>query len=192
MEVINGFVARVYTRKDIDELGYEVENVGGDTGQLVEWEVKYFIRRFPKHLAATTSVNYLFSPNFKYQLDYLYDESVFVIRECETQDIFLKISKDMIRTESSISEASGREAVAIYASRINFVDDDHIKIINENQLECIFKIIPDDNGNYIELRSSVHIDNLAANTKSLDCPHLDLDPALLNNDYTLARLIRKN
>ena len=132
MEVINGFVARVYQRHDIDDLGYKTENEGGDKGQLVEWEVKYFIRRFPTHLAATTSVNYLFSPNFKYQLDYIYDESIFVIRETETQDIFLKISQDMVRTESSISDASGREAVAIYASRINFVDDEHIKIINEN------------------------------------------------------------
>ena len=88
----------------------------------------------------------------------------------------------MIRTESSISEATGRVAVAIYASRINFIDDEHIKVINENQLECIFKIIPDEKGNYIELKSAVHIDNLAANTNSLDCPHLDLDPAFLNND----------
>ena len=92
MEVINGFVARVYERYDIDDLGYEVDNEGGDKGQLVEWKVKYYIRRFPKHLAETTSVNYLFSPNFKYQLDYLYDESVFVIRETESQEIFLRIS----------------------------------------------------------------------------------------------------
>ena len=32
MEVINGFVARVYERYDIDDLGYEKVNEGGDKG----------------------------------------------------------------------------------------------------------------------------------------------------------------
>ena len=32
MEVINGFVARVYQRHDIDDLGYKTENEGGDKG----------------------------------------------------------------------------------------------------------------------------------------------------------------
>ena len=38
----------------------------------------------------------------------------------------------MIKVQSETSEASGREQVAIYASRINFIDEDHIKVINEN------------------------------------------------------------
>ena len=107
----------------------------------------------------------------------------------------------MIKVQSETSEASGREQVAIYASRINFIDEDHIKVINENQLECIFKIQPHDEQKVIlddeeegslVLKSTVHIDNLATNAKSLDCPHLELDPAFLNNDQTIARLIRKN
>ena len=56
-------------------------------------------------------------------------------------------------------------------------------MINENQLECIFKIIEDEkDGNHIELKSAVHIDNMASNTKTLDCNHLELDPAVLQND----------
>ena len=67
MEVINGFVAEVYERVDIDELGHE-ENVQltKDKGQNVKWVSKYKIRRFPTKLAQQTSFNYLFSPNFRY------------------------------------------------------------------------------------------------------------------------------
>ena len=74
MEVINGFVATVYERFNIDDNGNEYR-LNGDEGQKVKWEPKYIIRRFPKHLADITSVNYLFSPNFTFQLDYNYAEA---------------------------------------------------------------------------------------------------------------------
>ena len=73
MEVINGFVAEVFYRVNIDEYGDElVDKQTHDKGQTVKWVSKYKIRRFPTVLSKLTSYNYLFSPNFTYQLDFLY------------------------------------------------------------------------------------------------------------------------
>ena len=183
MEVINGFVATVYERQNIEE-----------AGQKIEWESKYIIRRFPKHLASNTSVNYLFSPNFTYQLDYIYSEAKFVIRKTETQEIVFHIPNDLINLKKSNTEGGGRMGVAIYASRINFVSEDMIKIINDNQLECLFKIEAPTDGTKgtLVLKSAVKMDNIASNFTTLDGPHLTLDPKVLNVDQTFERLIRNN
>ena len=80
MEVINHFVATVYYRVDESEPG-----ATGHDAKRVKWEPKFKIRRFPTILAQLTSYNYLFSPNFKWQIDFEYAENQFVIRHTEDQ-----------------------------------------------------------------------------------------------------------
>jgi hypothetical protein len=53
---------------------------GGTAGSLITWQLKKRIMRFPMDLASVTFVNYLFSPNFQYYLDFNKKEKVFVIK----------------------------------------------------------------------------------------------------------------
>ena len=74
MEVVNNFVATVYYRVNIDKQGRSIGNQDPDTlyedssdhGQQVKWQVEYRIKKFPTKLSESTSVPYLFSPNFTY------------------------------------------------------------------------------------------------------------------------------
>ena len=58
----------------------------------------YTIKRFPKSFFDKCSVPYLYSPNFKYVLDFDYDKSQFVIKVTKTGLIHLKIPADLIKT----------------------------------------------------------------------------------------------
>ena len=81
MEVINNFVAIVYYRVNVDDKlrsiyhkdhENDVQFEDEDNGQLVKWKVDFRIRRFPRSLMKNTSVPYIFSPNFNYQLDFIF------------------------------------------------------------------------------------------------------------------------
>ena len=97
MEVINHFIAEVYERVDLDGSGAPIESQESvDRGQKVRWVSKYKIRTFPMWLSKLTSQNYLFSPNFKYQLDFIYERSSFCIRITETQELAYEIPSDLL------------------------------------------------------------------------------------------------
>ena len=103
MEVINNLAATVYTRVNIDSEGKAVHDRfasdrDADTGQQVKWKLAYRINKFPAQLAETTSVPYLFSPNFKYQFDVNVRAKQFMIIETETQFVYMKIPRDLITT----------------------------------------------------------------------------------------------
>ena len=86
MEVINdkfGIVyRRTYSSKDgsqdrdkvkLEEDQSEEESADDDEsnfGKEIYWHLKYKITRWPSNLANRTSVPFMFSPNFKYQLDF--------------------------------------------------------------------------------------------------------------------------
>ena len=119
MEVINNFIATVYERIDITEDGRTLHMSTGDPfthshqpnktqqhnsdsddhGQMVKWKLKFRIQRFPTSLACKTSVPYLFSPNFTYQLDFNYRIKAFCIKEAETQYLYMWIPSDLINTQ---------------------------------------------------------------------------------------------
>ena len=85
MEVINNFIGTVYKRVDIDDEGKDMPSMRiDDEGQIVRWKIEYNIKRFPKSLVDKTSVPYLFSPNFKYQLDFNYQAKQFLILVTKT------------------------------------------------------------------------------------------------------------
>ena len=74
MEVINNMIGTVYYRVDLDEHNCEVEDsIGAEPrGQSVRWIPKFRLKQFPTNLFSLTSVPYLFSPNFRFQLDFYY------------------------------------------------------------------------------------------------------------------------
>ena len=73
MEVVNNQFANVYTRCNVDDKGKTITEVSlEDCGQQVKWKVAYRIKRYARTLAGKTSVPYIFSPNFTFQLDFNY------------------------------------------------------------------------------------------------------------------------
>ena len=106
MEVINNFIGTVYFRIDLDKNGKEIEGTDGAEarGQTVRWRPKFRLKQFPTALFKLTSVPFLFSPNFKYQLDYNYRKEEFIIRETEGQFLYLKIPKDFLTTSWNVYE----------------------------------------------------------------------------------------
>ena len=69
MEVVNNLIGTVYERCNLDTNGIEVPGSEAE-GQNVSWKIKYRIKQFPEDLSTLTSVPYLFSPNFRFHLDF--------------------------------------------------------------------------------------------------------------------------
>jgi hypothetical protein len=65
-------------------------------------------------------------------------------------------------------------------SRIRWVDDNKLRILNLGNLDCIFEIVdnskegkkPDQSNRYLKLISAVKVDNLYENRTKLDSPHM--------------------
>ena len=78
MEVFNDSFAIIYEReifkkKDSTKFCSEKSYCAvDDCGQEVQWKVESRIMRFPTMLCTETSVPYMFSPDFTYQLDFSY------------------------------------------------------------------------------------------------------------------------
>ena len=166
MEVINNFVATVYHRYNLTDSNEIIEgSIGAEPeGQAIRWKPKYRIKRFPTTLGSMTSVPYLFSPNFKYLLDFSYSDEEFMIRETEGLLLYVRIPKDFITTRWH--GRGGWKAIKIIASRFRWVTERVFRFINESNLDCLIEICttdPDDldiNCRYFKLLSSVKVDNL--------------------------------
>lgn len=111
LEVVNGFIGTVYERVNLDSNGsIEANTKGAEAiGQCVRWKVKYRIKQFPQALSTLTSVPYLFSPNFTYQLDFHLREEYFMIRETDTRRLYFKIPKDFL--PMTFGEIKGIDAI---------------------------------------------------------------------------------
>ena len=82
MEVISNRFAVIYYRKNVvfekdhadnyEEIKRQrnLQDLNEDKGQLAKWYVLHKIARWPADLSENTSVPYMFSQNFKYQLDF--------------------------------------------------------------------------------------------------------------------------
>ena len=207
MEVVNNFIATIFYRVNIDDTGKSIRStdqdkaklfkkIEEDNGQQVKWKVDFRIKRFPKSLTQATSVPYLFSPNFKYQLEFLYRSRQFIIRETRTQYVYLYIRKDLIKTD--LSYLKGEQAIKLIVSRFKWESESRIRIINESNMDCMFAICstdPEDknvNARYLKLISAVKIDNEFENIYQLSSPHMIDDAVCLETRNVLERLIRIN
>ena len=110
-------------------------------------------------------------------LDFIVVRKIFVIIELKTNDIICEIPNDLL--ELNIEGLKSFDAIKILSSRICFIDDKTIKIINNQNLDCILKIVknPDyekqagELKNKIILQSAVKLDNLFTNKTKLDHNH---------------------
>jgi hypothetical protein len=182
METLNNFVCTIYTRK-----------VEKDRGQFVEWVVKQNINQFPKLLSEITFFPYMFSPSFRLQLDFSYLTNQFVIKDVEKQEIYLRIPSDLISLKDD--KVKGENAIKLLASKMRFLAEDKIRILNHNNIDTVFQIVipelDDDSADnrYLKLLSAVKVDNQFLNKKKLDFPHLYCDGNSLESRDVLERLI---
>ena len=112
-----------------------------DSGQQVKWKIEHRINRFPRNLVENTSVPYLFSPNFEYQLDFNVSKRQFVIIAMKTQFLYMEIPKDLLST--SWKNSSNLESLKIICSRFLWISDRKFRIVNQANLDCIFEICDD-------------------------------------------------
>ena len=133
----------------------------------MKWKIDFRIKRFPRSLAIHTSVPYLFSPNFTYQLDFNYRAKQFCIKVTKTQYVYMYLPGDLVSTSFG-SESEGQKAIQIICSRIKWEDDPNekrLRIVNESNLDCLFEMRNDDPNDehiedrYLKLLSVVKIDN---------------------------------
>ena len=163
---------------------------------MVKWKLKFRIQRFPTSLACKTSVPYLFSPNFTYQLDFNYRAKAFCIKEAETQFLYMYIPSDLINT--SWNQSEGEMAIKIICSRIKWESERVLRIVNESNLDCLFEMRstdPEDkepSSRYLKLLSAVKVDNQHMNMVRLDSNHFLMDKSTLEPRDVLDRLIRMN
>ena len=94
--------------------------------------------------------------------------------------------------------AEGQGAIQIICSRISWVSEKRLRIINESNIECLFDIETSDptdkdiSARYLKLVSSVKIDNGYENMRERNSPHMIMEPLPLEARDVLERLIRMN
>ena len=105
------------------------------------------ISQFPRLLMGNNSSSFLFSPNFDRYIDYTQTEKKFIIRNLnyennqdnsENADT-IPISTDIVSTKD-YSEKPVKECIQFLASRMMFVDDKIIRIINEQGVDILLEI----------------------------------------------------
>ena len=57
----------------------------------IKWKIKKIINDFSTDISEFSYNNYLFSPNFKYYMDFDKSENIFLIRRTDEQTAFVKI-----------------------------------------------------------------------------------------------------
>ena len=183
MEVINNFHCTIYARSD--DIGLD------DRGQFVVWQVQTRVTRFPRMIAEMSSVPFIFSPNFSYQIDFEYNTKQFLIRDTESQDMFLKVPGDLIKM--SFGDVPSRTAaIKIIFSRMRWESERVLRVVNESNMDCLLEIVDGGSGNRrLKLLSAVKVDNLWENHFRLDSRHLLSDRKSLAPRDVLARLIRR-
>ena len=90
MEVVNNRFAIIYRRtfeplnKDGKGEINEEENDEVNEGKEVFWIIKYKITKWPSNLSNRTSAPFMFSSNFKYQIDFDSKRKAILILDTET------------------------------------------------------------------------------------------------------------
>ena len=213
MEVISDKFAIVYRRQFIQEGDEDVaiadseseseegnenedENeVDSSFGGEIKWRLRYKITRWPSNLTDRTSVPFMFSPNFKYQIDFDNKRKAIIILKTKKQKEYYRIPEDMINTEWK--EAKEGEGLPLIFSRMKWVQDskeNRLHLVNQSNIDCIFEIIehkePSKRG--LKLVSVCKIDNLNTDINKPDSPHFFYEPYKLEATHVTERLIRMN
>ena len=104
-----------------------------------------------------------------------------MIKDTQTDKTLIEIPKDLLNTDWN--RISGHAAIKIITSRFSWIDEETFRIVNEANLDCIFKIkkietqvasiVFEQEPQYeLELVSCVKVDNLTLNVNTRDVPHV--------------------
>ena len=175
MEITNDQMATIYYRDQISD----------EPGQIIQWKVLKRIKKLPRLMTKMTSVPFLFSPEFNYQIDFIYMLKIFVIVDLNTEEIVCRIPEDLL--ELKIEGVSEKIAFRILCSKIAFHEEKVLKIINKFDVECFFRM--DLDREHLEatgkrqfklvLLSANKLDNQFTNKTELNCRHETFDKAVL-------------
>ena len=120
----------------------------------------YRIARYPRLISDISSTPFLFSPNFDFMIDYESIRKIFYVKNTKTGIWRCMIPKNILDINKYKESGNG---LRIAASRICFLANDTIRIVNEFELDCIYRIdgLLDDHEKLCELKlvSYVKIDN---------------------------------
>ena len=138
----------------------------------------------------------MFSPNFEYILDFNYKDRLFMIRQTCDASIYLKIPYDLLDT--SYKMTMGELSIKMICSRIRWESEKRLRIVNQNDLDCIFEICttdPEDldiDARYLKLISASKIDNLQVDSGNFNSPHMLCHLENLDGPDVMTRLVRAN
>ena len=87
-------------------------------------------------------VNYLFSPNFTYMLDFSQRLGQFQIKKTETMHVYLSIPNDLLSIE--YDGMQGMASIKMILSRMRWEGEDLLRIVNTSSMDCIFQMATTD------------------------------------------------
>ncbi len=123
----------------------------GQKSMKIEWEESIRIRQFPSMLQGQASVNFLFSPDFKYMIDINYSEKRFMISKLKRN-----VHKGKVRGSHSIcdfkidkgwlpidttDQSNTAEILLNISKRISWVGQDHLSFISDSGVSCYVKFV---------------------------------------------------
>ena len=86
------------------------------------------ISRFPHDLANITFVNYLFSPNFMFYLDFNKNDKHFVIKKTLDQT-------DFVRIPNGVMHPGDGKDIALVGKKFQWLSNTTIRVINDDGIE---------------------------------------------------------
>ena len=154
------------------------------------------------------SSSFLFSPNFDRYIDYTQTKKKFIIRnlnfeskqdgskESDGNADIIEISTDIVSTKD-YSEKPVKECIQFLASRMMFVCDKVIRIINEQGIDILLeikKVFENGKESYeLKVLSFTKVDNFQIKSKDLKPPvHEFREKTPIKLKEVFFRLLRKN
>lgn len=137
MEIVNNLVAKIYERD---------RHQNTEINKYVTWKHVCTVNQFPSMLMGQNNANFLFSPNFDRYIDVIYSRRQFCVRNVifeknagtHSDD---KKNRKLIPTDiisfDGFGDKDPKTIVKYLASRIMFVNDDYIRVLNEEGLDFL-------------------------------------------------------
>jgi hypothetical protein len=97
LEVVNRQAAIIYEIASSEDVH---DHEGKFSHIRVSWKKQIYIDRFPQLLQGNASVNFLFSSNFNYYLDFDYANNELLIRKTSDQSRYWTIPSDMLNFDN--------------------------------------------------------------------------------------------
>lgn len=173
--VKGGNPTRGYDGNTKDIAAYEMEG-----SPEVTWSLVNRIKRFPFDLASCTFVNYLFSPNLQFYLDYNKQQKRFVIKRSADCTVFEEIPPGLM------NPGDGSD-IALVGKKFQWLSNEFISVINDDGIQKTVDITNKcDQVQYCTI-PMLDLDYLKKNKQS----HFFYDQSITKENQTIERLRRK-